>query len=246
MRLRAADKQQGARLPQCLERVEVIEAWGMLVDEGLTSELPRLWNHARFGTCRLIAGSEEVEADAIGKRWIALNQRTRGGKDRAQCSHAERKQRAGVADVDTAVVRDKGAGLPACDRIQICRIPPNRNLRRHVRRDTGPHKRVLICPGRYRSNRIGGLQHTRLQMPGKRTCRPAFRVNGAAIATANLTAPRADPGVLVIEDERDIETAFEHRPEHRRIGWIERDEERIEGTGAMKRPRGAAKAGKRT
>src|SRR5262249_1596103 len=97
----------------------------------------------------------------------------------------------------------------------------------------------------HRGNGIGSLQHAWLQTPGEGTRRPAFRVKAAAISTANLTAPRADPGILVIEDERDIETAFEHRPEHRRIGWVERDEKRIERAGAMQRPGGAAKPWKR-
>src|SRR4029434_5708041 len=147
MRLRAADKQQGARLPQCIERVEIIEACCMLVEEVFTPELLRVWNDARFRARRLIAGSEEIEAEAIGKRWIAFNQRTRGAKDRAQRRHREWKQCAGVADVDAAVVRDQAvAQLPVCDRIQVRWVPANRDLRRNVRRDTGPYKRVLIRP----------------------------------------------------------------------------------------------------
>src|SRR4029453_15617548 len=113
MRLRAADKQQGARLPQCIERVEIIEPCWMLVDEVFNPELLRVWNDARFRARGLIVVSKKIEADAIGKQWIAFNQRTRGAKDRAQRRHGEWKQCAGVADVDAAVVRDQAvAQLP--------------------------------------------------------------------------------------------------------------------------------------
>src|SRR5262245_61509787 len=132
MRLRAADEQQGAGLPQCIERVEIIEPCGMLVDEMFNPELLRVRNDARSGTRRLIAGSEEVEAKPIGKQWIAFNQRARGGKDRAQRRHAEWQQCAAVADVDAAVVRyQPRALLPPCDRVQVGWIPANRDLRRN-------------------------------------------------------------------------------------------------------------------
>jgi hypothetical protein len=64
----------------------------MLVDEVFNAEFACVRNDARVGPRRLVAGSEEVEADAVSKRWIAFNQRARGGKDRPQRRDAEWKQ----------------------------------------------------------------------------------------------------------------------------------------------------------
>jgi hypothetical protein len=100
-------------------------------------------------------------------------------------------------------------------------------------RDTGPHKCVLIRARRHRGDGIGGLQYAWLQTPGKRARCPALCIDGAAVSTANLASPRADPGILVIEDERNIEMPFEHRPEHRRIRWVDGDEQCIEPAGAV-------------
>src|SRR5678816_2011107 len=66
------------------------------------------------------------------------------------------------------------------------------------------------------------------------------------MAAADVIAPRADPWILVIENERHVEPTFEHRAEHGRICRIDGDEERVERPHALKRPRSAAKAGQRT
>src|SRR5204862_5317057 len=93
-------QQQRIGLPQRVERIEVIKACGLFVNQMLDAKLPRMREYARREVGCLIAGAEEVEAQAIGQTGIALEQRTCSGQHRPQGADAEGQQRPRVTDVD--------------------------------------------------------------------------------------------------------------------------------------------------
>ena len=80
-----------------------------------------------------------------------------------------------------------------------------------VAHEGGP--RFGVQSDEYRILRSWIADGMRLEPLAQRTRAPAFPVHAAAGATADGTAPRADPRILVIEDERHLEPALHQRTE---------------------------------
>jgi hypothetical protein len=172
---------------------------------------------------------EEVQSRACVELWPPPLHAGERSEERAQRLEPERQERPHGDEVHEPVAGIVRARPARAGGVEIARLEADRDRRLRARRyPRHPGRHILEGAERHRGERVRRAGSQRLEPLSERARHPAPRVGPSARATADGAAPLADPGILVVENERHLETPLQDRSQQRRVRRIDGDEQRIE------------------